>query len=159
MSSNLMELKKIKATQHIVDVVAPASLYNGHVVVLGAKGTDGTYTVAAPAAVTNEGMVIIADIALSYEAEKLMNDKVIATGEVVRAYVPELGNVICIPQANITATAALAVGKVVVPKANALQMECLAAFAGTEVLGFIIESLYTKAGVAMAQLRCIRTEK
>lgn len=159
MASNLMELKKIKATQHIVDVVAPASLYNGHVVVLGTRGTNGTYAAAAPAAVTDEGMVVIADIAMSYEAEKLMNDKVIATSEIVRAYVMELGNVICIPVANVTATAALAVGKVVVPKQGALQMECLAAFAGTEVLGFVIESLYTKAGVAMVQLRCTRTEK
>ena len=159
MASNLMELQKIKATQHVVDIIAPASLYNGHVVVLGARGTDGTYTVAAPTAVTDEGMVLIADIGLSYEAEKMMDDKVIATGEVVRAYVPELGNVVSIPVANVTVTSALAVGKVVVPKASALQMECLADFAGTEVLGFIIEKLYTKAGVSMVQLRCVRTQK
>ncbi len=159
MASNLMELQKIKATQHVVDVVAVNGLYNGNVVVLGTRGSDGTYSVAAPTGVAVEGMVLVADIGLSYEAEKMMNDKVIATGEVVRAYVMELGNVISIPVANVTATSALAVGKVVVPKANALPMECLAALAGTEVLAFIIEALYSKAGVAMVKLRCIRTEK
>jgi hypothetical protein len=159
MANNLMILNKIKATAHIVDVVAPASLENGHVVVLGAKGTDGTYTVAAPNAVTDEGMAIIADCGLSYEAEKTVNDRVIATGEVVRAYVPELGDVISIPVSNITATVAVAATKIVVPKASATKMECLNAFAGTEVMGFVVESVYTKNGISMAKLRCIRTQK
>jgi len=159
MASNLMILNKVKATAHIADVVAPASTYNGYVVVLGVKGTDGTYTTAAPAAVTDEGMVVIADEGLSYEAEKTIDDRVIATGEVVRAYQMELGDIISIPQANITATSALADAKVVVPNAGAAKMECLATLAGTEVLAFIIEDLYTKAGVLMAKLRCIRTQK
>jgi hypothetical protein len=154
-----MELQRIKATQHIFDISAPAGLYNSNVVTLGARATDGTYSVAAPVSTADVGMVVVADIGLSYEIEKKMKDKVIATGEIVRAYMMELGNKIGVPVANILATSALAVGKVVVPKAANLQLECLASLEGSEVLAFVIESLYTKNGNAMVLLRCIKTEK
>jgi hypothetical protein len=159
MADNLIIMNKVSATAHYVDIVAPASSMNGYINVLGTKGTDGTYTVAAPAAVTDEGMCVLCDVSLPYEVEKEANDYVISTGEVVRALIPSLGDVISIPQSSITATAALAAGKVVVPKAGASKPECLAAFAGTEVLGFVIEKLYVKNSINMAQLRCVRTQK
>ena len=156
MASNLFILNKVKATAHYVDVVAPAGIYNGYIVVLGTKNADGTYACAANGAVTDKGMAIICNPNLPYGAEVVENDTVIATGEIVRARIVELGDEESYPVANITATAALAAGKVVVPKATALPMECLAAFAGTEILGYVIESLYTKAGVPMAKLRAIK---
>lgn len=160
MASNLIVLNKIKSTAHIQSIVLPASAYNGYVYVLGTRNSNGTYSVAAPTAVTDEGMVVLLDEDIGYNAEYVsMGDVTFASGEIRRAYHMELGNVISIPQANITATVALGVGKVVVPNAGAAPMECLAAFAGTEVLGFEIEELYTKAGVSMARLRCVRTQK
>jgi hypothetical protein len=156
--ANLMILKKVKPSAHYVSVSCPASSNNGNVFVLGAN-TAGVYAVTAPNAVTDEGMVILADEGLSYEAQLTADEKVFSTGEIVRCLQMELNDVIDIAVSNVTATAALAVGKVVVPKAGVSKMECLAALAGTEVLAFIIESLYTKAGVAMVSLRCIRTQK
>lgn len=154
--ANQIVLNNLKATASIKNVVAPANTVNGGILVLGVQGSDMTYAAAANGAVTDKGMVIVLEVPLSYEVEKLENDFVIATGAVVRAYVPELGDVISVPTANITATAALAAGKVVVPKATAIKMECLADFAGTEILGYVIDQLYTKAGVPMTKLRCIK---
>jgi hypothetical protein len=154
--ANLTILNKVSGNASIFDVVAPAGLTNGNVVVLGTQATNKTYACAAPAAVTDNGMVLVATVSLPYEVEKLENDYTIATGEIVRTYVPYVGMVVSIPVANVTATAALAVGKVVVPKAGALKMECLAAPAGTEVLIFNIDEMFTKAGVAMVKLRCIK---
>jgi hypothetical protein len=154
--SNQIVINKMSATTPIFDVVAPASTVNGHLLVLGALGTDGTYTVAAPAAVTDKGMVMVLDVPLSYEAEKTEDDYVIATGQVVRGYAPYVGMVVSIPVANITATAVLAADKNVVPKAGAAKMECVDALGGTDEVIFIIESLLTKASVSMAKLRCIK---
>jgi hypothetical protein len=159
MASNTLVMKKIKATAHYVDVVAISGLYNGYVAVLGAKGSDGTYTIAANGAVTDEGFCVIVDEGLSYEAEKTIDSRVFTVGEILRAVLPELGDIIDIPVANVTATAALQVGRVIVPKGTALPMECLASFAGTEVLGFSIEKLYTKNGISMVSMRCTRTQK
>jgi len=156
--SNLIVLNKISATAHIVDVVAPATVTNGNVVVLGTQASDKTYACAAPAAVTDKGMALVMGVNLPYGVEYTEDLYTITTGEIIRAYIPQLGDVVSIPVANVTATAALAVGKVVVPKATFLKMECLAAVAGTEVLVWIIEELYTKAGVALVKLRCIKTQ-
>jgi hypothetical protein len=154
--SNLVVLNKIGAKAHIVDVVAPASCANGYIVVLGTQNaTTKYYACAAPAAVTDKSMAMVLAVPLSYEAQLTEDEFVIATGAIVRAYQLEKGDVVSIPVANITATAALAVAKFVVPKATFMKMECLDALGGTEVLGFKIEELYTKSGVAMAKLRCI----
>lgn len=154
--SNLIILNKIGATDAIFDVVAPANTKNGYFVVLGDQNADKTYACAAPAAVTDKSMVMVLDVPISYEVEKLENDYVIATGQVTRTYVPVVGRAVSIPVANVTATAALGVGKVVVPKAGAMKPECLAAPAGTEEVIFVIDELFTKAGVPMVKLRCVK---
>lgn len=154
--ANLIILSRVSATNHIVDVVAPASTLNGHILVLGAQGADKTYAAAAPAAVTDKSMVMVLDVPISYEVEKLENDYVIAAGQVVRAYVPTVGMVVSIPAAHVTATVALAATKTVVPKAGVAKMECLNAPAGTEEVIFVIDELFTKAGVPMVKLRCVK---
>ena len=158
--SNLIVLDRIGADAQIVDVVCPANAYNGDIVVLGDRNTNGTYDVAAPTAVTDEGMAIILHEDMGYNAEYVnMDDVTFATGAIVRAYIPRLGDQISIPVGNITATVAVAVDNILVPDAGALPLESLAAFAGTEVLGFKVETLYTKAGISMARLRCVKTER
>jgi hypothetical protein len=154
--ANQIVLNNIKATASIKNVVVPASTVNGGILVLGAQSADKTYASAAPVAVTDKGMVIVLEVPMSYEVEKIENDFVIATGAIARCYVPELGDVISIPVANVTATVALAVSKIVVPDAGQIKMECIDAFTGTEVVGYIIDELYTKAGVPMVKLRCIK---
>jgi hypothetical protein len=156
--SSLIIMKKVSPTAHFVDLVAPAGLYNGNVVVIGAKQSNSTYACAANTAVTDDGMALIVDVALPYELEKEQDDYVISTGEVVRGLIVSEGTVIDIPQGNITATVALAANKVVVPDAGELKMECLASAVGTESVIFNIDSLYTKNGVAMASLRCVKTQ-
>lgn len=156
MASNLTELRKLSATATFVDIVAPAGLYAGDVYVLGTQASNKTYACAVCGAVTDLGMVVAIPVALPYEASKVEKDYVVATNEVVRAVVPYVGLTIGLAVANITATSALAVGKVVVPNASAAPMECLASIAGTEVLVFEIDALYTLSGVAMASIRCIR---
>jgi hypothetical protein len=158
--SNLIILDRIGADAQIVDVVGVSGIYNGDIVTLGTRNANGTYTVAAPTAVTDTGMAIILHEDLGYNAEYVnMDDVTFAAGDILRAYIPRLGDQISIPVGNITATVAVAVGNILVPGAGALPLESLADFAGTEVLGFKVETLYTKAGVAMARLRCVKTER
>jgi len=154
--ANLINLSKVKASTTIFDIVAPASYANGYLATLGTINTDGTYDCAAPVAVTDLGMVVVLAVPLSYEAEKVENDYVIATGEIVRAYVPYSGFVVDVPAANITAGVALAAGKYVIPVAGAGKMTSADALGGTEAVAFIIDSLYTKSGVSMASIRCIK---
>lgn len=154
--ANQIILNKIGASDPIFDVVAPASCANGYFVKLGTQGTNKTYACAAPAAVTDKGIVMVLAVPLSYGVEYTEDSFVIATGDIVRAYAPVIGRVVSIPVANITATATLTVGYVVVPKAGAMKGECLTAPAGTEEVIYMIDELYTKAGVSMAKLRCIK---
>ena len=154
--SNLFILQKVSADAHYFDVVAPASTVNGNILVLGTQNTDKTYAAAANVAATDKSMVIVCNPNLPYAAETLENNTVIETGEVIRTREVKLGDVESYPVANITATAALAVGKAVVPVAGALQMECLAAAVGTESIIYLIDELFTKAGVPMAKLRCVK---
>ena len=154
--ANLVILDKVSATASIYDVVALAGAETGNIVVLGARQADGTHVVAANVAATDNGMVMILPVNLPYGAEVTENNCVIATGSIQRAYVPYEGMVVSIPQANITATSALAEGKVVVPKVGVVKVECLATAVGTEAVIFAIDQLYTKAGVAMAKLRCVK---
>jgi len=154
--SNQIVLNNVSATATIYDIVAPAGVKNGNVVVLGTQNANKYYASAANAAITDLGMAIVLDVPLSYEVEKTENDYVIATGGIARAYQPYKGFKFSIPVANVTATSALAVDKVVVPKAAALPMECLASAGGTEAIEFVIDELFTKAGVAMVKLRCVK---
>ena len=155
--ANQIVLDKVKATAHFFDAVAPAGLENGNMVTIGVRGTDATRTVAAPGAVTDLGMAIVCAVPLSYQAERTENDFVIGTGDVVRVRIPELGDVESYPVANFLATQAAAVGVFVVPDVGLLPMEMVAAAGGTESIVYIIDRLYTKAGVAMLQMRCIKS--
>ena len=155
--SNLIILNKIGANDPIFDVVVPANTKNGHLVVLGVQNADRTYASAAPAAVTTRSMVMVLDVPFSYESDKLENEHIIATGQVARAYTPVVGRVVSIPTVNITATAALAVGRVVVPRATFTQPECLNAVVGTEEVVYVIDELFTKVGVPMVKLRCVKS--
>jgi len=154
--ANLTILNKVGKDAHIYDVVAPAGLENGNMLLLGTRNTDATYNVSAPTAITNNGLVIVACVNLPYEAEKEENDYVIATAEVTRAYVPEVGQVMSFPTANFTATVASAVGKFIIPDVGALKMEIVNALGGTESVAYVIDQVYTKAGVAMTKMRCVK---
>jgi len=154
--ANLTILDKVSATASIYDVVALAGAEVGNILVLDTRQADGTYVVTANTAVTDNGMVMLLQVNLPYGAEVLENDYVIPTGSIQRSYVPYEGMVVSIPVANITATSTLAVGSVVVPKAGVVKPECLASAVGTERVIFEIDSLYTKTGVAMAKLRCVK---
>ena len=158
MANNLFILQKVGANSHYVDLVAPAGVTNGNLVVIGIQNSDKTYACAANSAVTDTGMVIVCNPNLPYGAEVIENDTVIETSEVIRGRFVVLGDVESYAVAVITATVALAVGKIVVPKAAALKMECLAAAAATESLVYIIDELFTKAGVPMVKIRCIKAQ-
>ena len=156
--ANLFIEQKVKATAHYVDLVAPSSVTNGNIVVLGTQASDKTYACAANVAVSDTQMAIVCNPNLPYGAEITENETTIATGEIIRGRIVELGDVESYPVANITATVALAQNKVVVPKAGVLKMECLAAAVGTESLVYIIDELFTKAGVPLVKLRCIKAQ-
>lgn len=154
--ANLIVMNKVAATATLFDVVAPASYANGYLAVLGTQNANKTFACAAPAAVTNKGMVMVLAVPLSYKAEEVENDYVIATGEVVRAVVPYEGMTVSIPAANITAGVPLAVGKFVIPVAGAGKMTSADTVGATDAVDFIIDELYTKSGVSMAKIRCIK---
>lgn len=159
--NNLMELIRVKATNHYENIVAPSGLRNGYLVKLNTRNTNGTYTTATPS-VTSKKLALVADVNLSYRVEEEMNDKAIEAGEIIRVLILEEGNKIGIPQANISKTNAtanaLVVGRVVVPTST-YAMECLDALGSTESLAFEIERLYEKAGIQMAQLRVILADR
>ena len=154
--SNQIVLNRAAGDATIYDVVAPADLKNGHIVALGVRNADGTYAAAAPAAITSLGMVMVLAVPLSYDADKSQNEYVIATGEVVRAYVPYVGMQVSIPVANITATAPVADGAFVIPDAGETKPECVAALGGTEAVAYIVDDVYSEFGVSMAKIRCIK---
>ena len=154
--ANQIILDNVGANTPVFTCVSPASCANGYFVVLGALGSAGTYTVAAPGAVTDAGMVMVLDVPLSYEAQYTEDDYVITTGKEIRCYAPYVGMKVSIPVANVTATAPLAAGTFVVPDAGQMKPENIAALGGTEEVQFIVEKLFTKAGVSMVKIRCIK---
>lgn len=158
--SNQIILSKVGATDPIVDVVAPAGLKNGHLVVLGAQNADKTYASAANNEITDKSMALVMALPLSYGVEKTENDFEIATGDVVRAYLPVLGRVYSFPVENTKAvpTVAVAKGKVLVPDAGELAMDCKDNAGGTETVVFYVDEVFTKAGVSMVKARCIKSE-
>ncbi len=154
--ANQIVLNKVGKSDAIFSVIAPASLENGNMVVLGTQNsTSKAYASAAPGAITSLGMVIVASVPLSYDAADAENDYVIATGEIVRAYVPKKGHVMSFPSANFTESEAFAVGVFVIPNAAVTEMESAAALGGTEAVAYIIDEIPTKAGVEMLKIRCI----
>ncbi len=151
--ANLVILNKIKATAHIVDCVAPASTKNGYLVKLGEQNADKTYAVSAPGAANADSLVIVLNVNLPYDVGVLENDVTIATGDIVRAYVPEIGNVISIPVENIEDSYDLEVGEYVVATVN-MKMAAASSYS-TESVVFVVEEELSKDGIAMAKLRCI----
>ena len=154
--ANLIDLIKVSSAATYFTVLAPASYANGYLATISTINTDGTYDCAAPSDITDLGMVMVLAVPLSYEAQYVENDYTIATGDEVRAIVPYRGLVVGIPQANITAGVALAAGKYVIPVDGNGKMTSSDALDDTATVAFIIDQLYTKSGVSMAQLRCIK---
>jgi hypothetical protein len=154
--ANLINLDKVKASTTIFDIVAPASYANGYLATVTTINTDGSYDCTAPVAITDLGMVVVLAVPLSYEAQYVENDYTIAIGEIVRGYVPYSGMVFAVPAANITASVTLAAGKYVIPVAGTGKMESANDLGGSEAVAFIINQLYTKSGVSMAELRCVK---
>jgi hypothetical protein len=158
--SNLIVLDRIGADAHYLDAICPAGAYNGDIVVLKDRNVDGTYDVEENTAVTDTGMAIIVHEDLGYRVEDVnMNDITFSAGDIVRVLIPRLGDQISIPVVNIKATVPVAKDAILVPDAGELPLEALADFAGTEVLGWIVEDLHVKAGVQLARIRCIKTER
>jgi hypothetical protein len=158
--SNLIVLDRIGADAQYIDVVCPNGAYNGDIVVLGDRNANGTYNCAAPNAVTDLGMAIIVHEDLGYKVEDVnMNSITFTAGTIVRALIPKLGDQISIPVGNVTATASVIKDRILVPDAGALPLESLADFAGTEVQGWKVEGIYSKAGVSLARIRCVKTER
>lgn len=153
--ANLVILNKIKATAHIFDCVAPENTKNGYLVKLGAQKADKTYNVSANTNKADKGLAMVLNVNLPYEADKLENEAEIATGEVVRAYIMELGNVVSIPVANIEASADIEAENFVIPEDGKMKMESADSLDATASVAFVIDEVFTKAGVPMAKLRCI----
>lgn len=152
-------LNKVSSTCPIYDIKCASVLNQGNLVVLGTQDMTselGVYTVAAPAAITDSGMVIVACVALNYEAEKVEGDYSLAIGEIGRAYQPYVGMVVTVENAQLTATVPAAVGKYVIPDASAVKMEIVNAAGGTESVVFIIDEVTTINGVAASKIRCIK---
>lgn len=156
--ANLMVFTNVPNDAQYVNIVAPASTSNGYLYVLGAKGTDGTYAAATPAAITDLNVVMVAAVCLPYGVETLESDYTIATGEVVRALVPRIGYEVAIPVANVTATTTVAADAFVIIDAATGKPECVASLGGTESLAFKVTGTFTKAGVAMFNMRCIKAQ-
>ncbi|TRZ53910.1 MAG: hypothetical protein D4S01_00450 [Dehalococcoidia bacterium] len=155
--ANLAIATNFSSDTKYVSVVAPASTVNGHFAALTTISA-GVYTAATPAAITSAGLVMAFAVCLPYAAETTENEYTIATGEGTRYFVPELGMKYSIPVANVTATTAVAVGAYVIPTATAYIANCVASLGGTESVAWIIEALFTKAGVPMFTMRCIKAQ-
>jgi len=156
--ANLAIATNFPATTKYFSVTAPASTVNGHFLALTTKGTDGVYAAATPAAITSPSLVMAFAVCLPYAAETVENDYTIATGEVIRCFAPELGLEYAIPVANVTATTPVVAGAYVIPTATAHIGNCVASLGGTESVAFIITGTFTKAGVAMFNMRCIKAQ-
>jgi len=154
--ANQIELTKVSKTATIVTLVAPAGTVNGSILEIGTRQANGTSTGVIPSAVTLNDLAIVMALPLSYDAEKIQNDFVIATGDLVRAYVPYRGMEVSVPEVNITDTAALVVGKVVVVNAADVKVECATAAGGTETVVFEIIEMSTVNGVDMVKMRCVK---
>ena len=161
MANNQIILSKVGANDPIVNIVAPANLKNGHLVVLGAQdATEKTYASTANTNVNDRSMALVMALPLSYGVEKTENEFEIATGDVVRAYIPVLGRVYSFPVANVkgTPTVPVAATKVLVPDAGELAMDCKDSAGGSETVVFYVDEVFTKAGVSMVKARCIKSE-
>lgn len=153
--ANLMVLTNIPDDAQYVTISAPASTSNGYLYTLGAKAASGVYAAATPAAITDLNVVMVAAVCLPYAAETVENDFTIGTGDNVRALVLRTGYEVAIPVANVTATTAVAAGAFIIIDAGTGKPECVASLGGTESLALKVTGTFTKAGVAMFNMRCL----
>jgi hypothetical protein len=151
-----INLGKISATCPIYDIVSAVALNQGNLVTLGAQDMTtnvGVYTVAAPSAITDLNMVLVACVPLSYEAEKVEGDFSLAIGQIGRGYAPYVGMTVTIEDAQITGATTL--NQFVIPAA-AVKMAAAAALGGTETVAFQVKEKTTLNGVAASKLLCIK---
>lgn len=149
-------LNKVSATCPIYDIKAAVVLNQGNLVTLGTQDMTselGVYTVVAPAGITDLGMVIVACVPLSYEAEKVEGDFSLVVGQIGRGYQPYVGMVVTIEDAQITG--ATTKDQYVIPAA-AVKMAAVAALGGTETVAFQVKEKTTLNGVAATKLLCIK---
>jgi hypothetical protein len=93
----MIRLDKVKATAHLVNIVAETDLYNGMVVALGDLRPDGEgYNVSAPADVVKDMVVIVASVPIGHDEPDFEQDFVLKSGVVGRAYIPETGDIFTI---------------------------------------------------------------
>lgn len=154
--ANQMELKRVKNDSFLYTVTAITGMKNGHIVKLGNMGANGVYACTAPAAITDLGIVIVADVPINYEASKVENDYEITTGEPARTFSIEREQKMSFPTDNFDTATAPIQGKFVVPVAGDKQMKVVNALGGTEAVAWIVDEVYTKAGVEMVTIRCIK---
>jgi len=150
-------LNKVSATCPIYDIKCAAELNQGNLVTIGVQDMTtnlGVYTVAAPAAITDLNMAIVACVPLSYEAEKTEGDFSLAIGAIGRAYVPYIGFTVTIEDAQITGATVL--NQYVIPAAGAVKMAAAAALGGTEAVAFQVKEKTTLNGVAATKIVCIK---
>lgn len=154
--SNIV-LNKISATCPVYDVKSASVLQQGYLAVLGAQDmtTDlGVYTVAAPGAITDLGMVLIAGVPLNYDATKVEGDYSVAIGEIGRAYQIYKGMVVTIEDAQITGSTVK--DQYVIPTASSFNMSAAVSLDGTESVAFQVKEKTYINGVAASKLLCIK---
>lgn len=153
-------LNKVPSTAHVYDVKSAVELNQGDLVVLGTQDNItnvGVYGVAACSAITDKGMVLVADVPLDYDDTKVQGDHKVGIGNIGRAYEVKEGMVVTIENSRIDVSGGVAVaeGKYVVPNANSLKMATAASLGGTEAKAFIIDQVTAINGIASAKIRCI----
>lgn len=154
--SNIV-MNKVSANCPIYDIKAAIALDQGNLVTLGVQDMTselGVYTVAAPNAITDLGMVLVSCVPLNYEAEKTEGSYQLAIGEIGRAYQPYVGMVVTIEDAQITN--ATVKDQYVIPTAGAVKMAAAAALGGTEAVAFQVKEKTTINGIAASKLLCIK---
>jgi hypothetical protein len=150
-------LNKISATCPIYDIKAAVTLDQGNLVTIGVQDMTtnlGVYTVAAPNAITDLNMALVACVPLNYEAEKTEGSFSLEIGQIGRAYVPYVGMTVTIEDAQITG--ATVKDQFVIPTAGAVKMSAAAALGGTETIAFQVKEKTTLNGVAATKIQCIK---
>lgn len=103
----MIRLDKVKATAHLVNIVAETDLQNGMVVALGDLQADGeTYAVAAPTDITKDRIVVVAAVPMGYAEPDFEQDFVLKAGREGRGYILETGDIVTITDDQFVAAPA-----------------------------------------------------
>jgi len=148
-------LRNVSADARIYDIKCASDLQQGNVAKLGARGTDGVYTVAATTAVTDLEAVLVACVPLSYEAQKTEKDFVLTAGEVGRGYGFYKGLTFEIEDAQIDG-ATTKDQFCTLNTDGTFKFLPAATLAGTESVAFRVIEKGTLNGVASSTLLCIK---